>query len=175
MAARGASAPPSVVTEREAGFGQLYREQWWQMLRTARALVDDNETAEDVVQDAFTAVYAHWGRLRDQGAARQYLRISVVNASRSILRRRRVARIGAMRLRAERGMPLDGVQEGLFPDVLALLAGLPRRQREVLVLRFIDDLSDREIAATTGLAEGNVRSAASRGMAALRHKLEEQR
>ena len=55
-------------------------------------MVDDRETAEEVVQDAFEALYRNWGRLRDPYAAVAYLNRSVVNGSRSKVRRRMTER-----------------------------------------------------------------------------------
>jgi DNA-directed RNA polymerase specialized sigma24 family protein len=75
------AAPP-------AGFVDLYQRTWWPMLRVAAALVDDRGSAEDVVQDAFTALYRRWADMRDPAAAAGYLRTSVVNGARSMLRKR---------------------------------------------------------------------------------------
>jgi RNA polymerase sigma-70 factor (sigma-E family) len=145
------------------------------MLRLATVLVDDVPSAEDVVQEAFASLYSRLGRLRDQGAAAAYLRTSVVNGARSALRRRRTARTHLNQTLPERGdhdaapgpdhRMLWSVEQ---QAVRKALAALPARQREVLTLRFIGDLSDQEIVATTGLSHGNVRSAASRGLSALR-------
>ena len=52
------------------------------------------------------------------------------------------------------------------------LRALPQRQREVLVLRYYADLSEAQIADAMGISTGAVKSHASRGMAALRHRLE---
>ena len=174
MAAR---AERSVIGQAEgwspASFDELYRELWWPMLWLATGLVDEPALAEDVVQDAFAAVYRKWASIRDHHAAVSYLRTAVVNASRSALRRRITARKHAHAVADEGTEPADhtvllGVEHDLVRDALDTL---PDRQREVLTLRYLADLSDAEIAESTGLSEVGVRSAASRGLAALRAKL----
>lgn len=161
-------------------FDALYRSQWWPMLRLAQGLVDDVGCAEDVVQDAFAGLYrrsASSGGLTEPGAAAGYLRASVVNGARSALRRRRTVRawLGQLRTDDEQAPAADVPALALDDRQLArqALAALPRRQREVLTLRFLADLSDAEIADATGLSPGNVRSAASRGLATLRATLGE--
>jgi RNA polymerase sigma-70 factor (sigma-E family) len=155
-------------------FEDLYAREWWSMVRLATGLVDTTAVAEDVVQDAFTAVYRHWDRIVDHGAAVAYLRRSVVNASRSALRRR---------IRARKYTLVD--VDGAAADATTMLAAdhdlvrqamqsLPDRQREVLTLRYVAEVSDAEIATATGLTPGGVRSASSRGLAALRTALGEQ-
>ena len=116
----------------------LYREHRTRMVRLASLLVDDPNTAEDVVQEAFAGLHRHWGELRDEAAALGYLRTAVVNGSRSVLRRRRTAR--------------DYV---------------PPHQREVLVLRYYGGLSEAEIAEATGITRGTVKSTASRALDAV--------
>jgi RNA polymerase sigma-70 factor (sigma-E family) len=154
-------------------FDELYQAQWWPMLRLAQGLVDDVAAAEDVVQDAFAALYRRRAALRDPRAAIGYLRISVVNAGRSALRRRRTAR-GRLHLLHEG--PAESADHGaLLSDehraVRSALAELPDRQREVLTLRYLAGVGDAEIAEATGLSLGGVRSAASRGLAVLRGSL----
>ena len=70
----------------------LYRQHRLRLLRIAVLLVDDRASAEDAVQDAFAAVHRRGLQLRDPDAALGYLQASVVNAARTALRRRRVAR-----------------------------------------------------------------------------------
>jgi RNA polymerase sigma-70 factor (sigma-E family) len=158
-----------VADERAAGsFSTLYQAQRLGMVRLAAFLVGDLHVAEDVVQDAFTGLHAHWHRLRDQQSAVAYLRRAVVNASRSVLRRRRTARSYIW--------PAAGALPGADDPVLAAdehhrlrqaLSRLPRRQREVLVLRYWSDLSEAEIADTLGISAGTVKSTASRAVQAL--------
>ena len=147
-------------------FDTLYVTQWHPMMRLAILLVDDRASAEDVVQDAFVAMYRR--PLRDPDAAVGYLRTSVVNGARSALRRRIVARRQALRHALLEADGLDGTfgaAENV--DLIAGLQRLPRRQREVLVLRYWLRLSEAEIAHTLGVSAGTVKSSASRGLTAL--------
>ncbi|MEV8530146.1 sigma-70 family RNA polymerase sigma factor [Streptomyces sp. NPDC052000] len=158
--------PPPTLTE-------LYRARRLDMVRLALFLVDDLPTAEDVVQDAFAAVCRTYGTsldgLQDPGA---YLRTAVVNAARSVLRRRRTSRAYTQPHQGY-GPPVD---EGLLlaeehRQVLDALAQLTQRQREVLVLRYWSELSEAQIAQTLGLARGTVKSTASRALDILEKKL----
>jgi RNA polymerase sigma factor (sigma-70 family) len=142
------------------------------MIRLATGLVDA-AAAEDVVQDAFAALYRRWAGIREPAAAAGYLRTSVVNGSRSVLRRRQTARKHLRVVAEETEEPADhtSVLSAEHAMVRQALAGLPERQREVLTLRYLADLGDADIAAATGLSLPGVRSASSRGLAALRTTL----
>jgi RNA polymerase sigma-70 factor (sigma-E family) len=155
------------------GFDELYQQQWWPMLRLATGLVDQVAVAEDVVQDAFAALYRKWGSIQDPQAAVGYLRTSVVNGSRNVLRHRIVARkyLRAVGEESVEGADHSTVLTAEHQLVRAAFARLPDRQREVLTLRYLAELTDFEIAEATGLTLGGVRSASSRGLAALRSKL----
>ena len=154
-------------------FDELYQQQWWPMLRLATGLVDDASAAEDVVQDAFAALYRHWSTIRDHRAAAGYLRTSVVNGSRSVLRKRMTARRHRFEVVDEHEEAADrtSLLSAEHEIVRRALAVLPDRQREVLTLRYLAELSDADIAAATGLSPVGVRSASSRGLAALRRAL----
>ena len=157
----------------------LYDAHWHAMVRLAVLLVDDRAEAEDVVQDAFLALQRRARHLRHATAAVGYLRTSVVNGARSRLRRRLVAR----RHLAERSPHLTELEQtthGADHEVLVAaqhaemidaLRDLPRRQREVLCLRYWCGLSEAEIAETLGISKGTVKSTASRGLDALEQKL----
>jgi RNA polymerase sigma-70 factor (sigma-E family) len=170
MAARSAAGAPDAAA---VDFQALYEAQWWPMVRLATGLVDDVASAEDVVQDAFSAMYRRLDQLRDHSAAVGYLRMAVVNAARSALRHRGVARRHLRLVSVEEAEPADhATMRSVEHEVArAALRGLPDRQREVLTLRYLTDLSDEEIAQTLGIGEGGVRSAASRGLATLRRTL----
>ena len=155
----------------EAALERLYDEHYVRLLRLAVLLVGDTGRAEEVVQDSFVAMFQRWDRLvgADHPA---YLRATVVNRSRSVLRHLRVVR----RHPDEQPLPDPGADDPVLAGVrreavLAALAGLPRRQREVLALRYYLDLSEREIAGTLGISQGAVKSHTSRGAAALRATL----
>lgn len=153
---------------------ELYATHWTSLVRLATLLLRDSGRAEEVVQDAFVALHGRWHRLRDPDRALAYVRQSVVNRSRSALRHRGVTQ----RHLASEGPRTQTVAPG--PDaeaigrrdaVLDALAGLPTRQREVLVLRHYLDLSEAEIARTLDISAGAVKSHASRGSASLRAAL----
>ncbi|MDD7965664.1 SigE family RNA polymerase sigma factor [Actinomycetospora sp. DW7H6] len=146
----------------------LYREHRMRFVRLAVLLVDDPATAEDVVQEAFTGLHRHWGRLRDEHAALGYLRTAVVNGSRSVLRRRRTAREYTPPHTADaRSAESLAMLSAEHQAVVSALGKLPRRQREVLVLRYYGGLSEAEIAEATGISKGTVKSTASRGLEAI--------
>ncbi|MEV0705329.1 SigE family RNA polymerase sigma factor [Saccharopolyspora sp. NPDC050389] len=146
----------------------LYRQQRMRMVRLAILLVDDPATAEDVVQEAFTGLYRNWAGLRDARAAIGYLRTAVVNGSRSVLRRRKTAREYQPPHQADaRSAESLAMLTAEHQAVVESLGKLPRRQREVLVLRYYGNLTEAEIAEATGVSKGTVKSTASRGLEAL--------
>ncbi len=152
----------------------LYAAHWRQLVRLGVLLVHDVGTAEEIVQDCFVAVHAKWNRLHDPDKALAYLRQSVVNRSRSHLRH-----LSVVRRHADREAPPEpaaGADHAAYDlarraTVLDALRRLPRRQREVLALRYYLDLSEAEIADTLQISRGAVKSHASRGAAALRADL----
>ena len=147
---------------------ELYAAHRLSLVRLALLLVDDKASAEDVVQDAFASLAGRLHRLRDPHAALGYLRTSVVNGSRSALRRRRTARAYVPPVDAEPPGPDDrAVLAEEHREVLAALDQLAPRQREVLVLRYWSGLSEAEIAEACGTSRGSVKSTASRALDAL--------
>jgi RNA polymerase sigma-70 factor (sigma-E family) len=152
----------------------LYSAHYRSLVRLAVLLVRDVASAEEVVQDAFVALHGAWRRLRDTDKALAYLRQSVVNRSRSVLRHRAV-----VEKYAPKGLPdAPSAENGAIGElersaVIEALRGLPTRQREALVLRYYGDLSEAEIAHAMGISKGAVKSHTARGMAALRMALEQ--
>jgi RNA polymerase sigma-70 factor (sigma-E family) len=176
--------PPNSVTDsdvarkvlprdRTSAVVALFEEQYASLVRMARLLVDDRETAEDVVMDAFTSLYRRWTAVRDPAEAHRYLRSCVLNGARSQLRRRRLRRrheSGSLHQEATR----DGreTNEADRSTVTQLLWTLPYRQRQVLVLRYFVDLTEAQIAYELGVSPGSVKTHASRGLAALARALD---
>ena len=169
MELTGRSASPADPVDLHA----LYNAHWRYLVRMAVLLVDDVASAEDVVQDAFVALHRKSGTLRDPDAALGYLRTSVVNLSRSVIRRRQVARkhLKVAEPEGTAGADHDVLLRDEHRAALRAVKALPRHQREVLVLRYWSGLSEREIAEALGISPGSVKSAASRGMATLQRVL----
>lgn len=145
------------------------------LVRTAKLLVHDRMSAEDVVQDAFLGLYRALPRLNDQDRVLPYLRTAVVNRSRSVMRARR----RALARQPEHAPPASSAESAVLigedhRQVLAAVGRLSRRSREVLVLRYYLDLPDQEIAEVLGVSRGTVSSTASRALAALARELREE-
>lgn len=157
-------------------FATIVAGHWVGLVRLAALLLRDSSLAEDVVQEALVSCWAAQGRLQDPDAALQYLRRAVVNQARSVLRRRRIAW-------RHRELPMPdppGADEGALAGVersavIRALGGLPRRQREAVVLRFYADASEKQAALAMGVSVGAVKAYTSRGLAALAVVLEEYR
>ncbi len=163
---------PQAVRGAEQAVSDLFRAHRVGLTRLALLLVDDEATAQDVVQDAFLGLYQRYDRLHNQAAAVDYLRSAVLNLSRSVLRRRRTARGYVPRHEAPaRSAESLAMMRAEHRAVLQALAGIGERQREVLVLRYWSGLSEAEIARATGLSAGGVKSTSSRGLAALEKRL----
>lgn len=136
----------------ERALTELYQLHYRPLVRMAALLVPDLATAEDIVQDAFVATYSAWPDFRDRpdaGAARSLLLRLVVDRSRAVP---------------------PGRPPGDSGLVSALWA-LPARQREVLVLQYVADLPQNQVAAVTGLSEAAVRSQVALAFSALRAEL----
>lgn len=151
----------------------LYAAHRVSLVRLAILFVDDQNSAEDVVQDAFVGLHRHRDRIRDPAAAVGYLRTAVVNGSRSALRRRRTVREHAGLAAPQFGA---GADAGLLiadqdRAVLAAIRLLPPRQQEVVMLRYWSDLSEAEIAEALGISRGAVKSNASRALDKLERAL----
>jgi RNA polymerase sigma-70 factor (sigma-E family) len=150
----------------------MYRAHYAALVRLAAVLVGDFATAEDVVQDSFIAMHRAWRRLRDTGMALPYLRRSVINRSRSVLRHRVVADRQFPMLAPELPSAEDSALAVVRrSSVLAALSMLPSRQREVMVLRYYADLSEAQIAAALGISRGAVKSHTARAKESIRAML----
>lgn len=147
----------------------LFMAHYPRLVRLALLLVDDVETAEDVVMDAFTGMQRRRLWLRNPDDGFRYLRSSVLNGARSKLRRRRVARDAQLDRPTDvtasaEELALTQVRDSAIVDAIRQL---PRRQREVVVLRYYLGLSEQEIADELGVSRGAVKAHASRARDAL--------
>jgi len=164
-----------VDVEADRAVTALYAEHYRALVGLAAFLVRDTAEAEEVVQDSFVAMHSGWRRLKDRDKALAYLRRSVVNRSRSVLRHRVV-----VDKNAPDPLPdMPSAEQGAIAQlersaVVDALRALPLRQREALVLRFYADLTAGQIASIMGISTGAVKSHTSRAMSAMRSVLESQ-
>lgn len=138
--------------------------------RMATLLCGDAHRADDVVQETITKLYVHWPRIGGVENLDAYVRTMLLRTFLDERRRgwwRRVRLTGESpdRPAAAAGDPEDRVV------LRAALAAVPARQRAVLILRFLYDLSVAEVADMLGCTEGTVKSQTSHGLAAIRRRL----
>ena len=130
--------------------------------RTAYLIVGDWHAAEDVTQLGMARLYLVWPRIR-QDTVEAYARRVIVNEALGWLRRhRREITVAAL---PDGAAATPGEQSIDFAAALALLPG---RQRAVIALRFLDDLSVAEVARVLEIAEGTVKSQSARALDTLR-------
>ncbi|RZS78988.1 RNA polymerase sigma-70 factor (sigma-E family) [Motilibacter rhizosphaerae] len=158
--------------ETPEAFDRLLRERSAALLRTAYLLTGDRHLAEDLLQSALTKTYLRWETLRDEAAAEAYVRKVMVSIYTRWWQRkwngeRPTAELPDVELLDPYGAADDR------EHVRRLLAQLPRRQRAVIVLRFYEDMSEKEIAESLGISPGTVKSTASAAMGKLRALLAE--
>ncbi len=161
-----------VRSDARAAVEALFAEHHLALVRMAVVMVGDVETAEDVVQDAFEKLQAGWHRLRDQDRGLAYARSAVLNGCRNARRRSAIAR-----KHAGQGAPLEAHPDAAQAladgaELLAAIRALPRRQREVLVLRFYLDLDVAEVAEMLGIGPSSVRSSSARALAQLARSID---
>jgi RNA polymerase sigma-70 factor (sigma-E family) len=138
----------------------------------AYLLTGNHHQAEDLVQEAFVRLVGRFRHLRDPQAFGAYLRKTVVNLHLSGLRRHRVERAYLRRHGpeiVEMGNDMPDVPGRR--DLWGLLQMLPARQRAAVVLRYYEDLSERETAAILRCSVAAVKSLVARSMETLRSEL----
>lgn len=163
----------AVLHSHEERFADLVRRQHHRFAHLAFMLCGDRAQAEDVVADAYARVWPKFrtDRVDDPVA---YVRSAVVNQIRGGFRRRLLERREEARQTVERRVTLH--PEASIDDWELLgpaLLQLPVTQRAVIVLRFLEDLSEDDTATVLGVKPGTVKSRCSRGLEQLRRLLRE--
>ena len=158
------------VVRVDQSFTEFVEQRSTRLLRTAYLLTGDRGHAEDLLQTALLRTAAQWPRARDAPLA--YARQVLVNLARDDWRRRaRRPREGPYDGQFDRGEQDAGDRVAHRRVVVAALARLPIRQREVIVLRFFEDLSVEQTAGLLDCSIGTVKSYTSRALSRLREEL----
>lgn len=166
-----------MTTVQQAGPSRPDVERWYrdyrvELTRLAYLALGDNEAAQDAVQEAFVSLHLRAERVRHP---KIFLRAAVLNQCRSTIRRTQVRRrVVAMTPVVAGGNPGDTTRLER-PAVLQAIRQLPRRQRDVVLLRFYLDMSEAEIAATLRVRPGTVKTSSHRALQALTPLLEDLR
>lgn len=159
----------SAEDSRDAEFAEFLSGYGRQLLQTARLLTGDYHSGEDLLQAALAKTYLRWKRVRiDDPHA--YVRQALVNGVRDNWRRRRWREVSLEAAELSNGSfetPSGEHEHADRDSILRALRALTRRERQVVVLRYYEDLSEAEISRVTGIARGTVKSTAARGLAKL--------
>lgn len=151
----------------------LYRSHFDALRRSAQQLLDTAHAAEEVVQEAFVRL-AHLPTRPKTGCELAYLRSIVLNEARSTIRRRQVARRYPFAMLDVATADETGecaVRDAEARTLHHHLAALPLRQRQVVTLRHLKGLSERETAAALAISAGSVKTHSSRAIAAIRQQM----
>ena len=140
------------------------------LYRTAYLMVGEHALAQDLLQEALTKTYVAWPRLREVSNAEAYTRRAITNTAISWSRKKSWHERPTESL-PDRAVLTGGDELGTRDWLWRELQQLPPRQRAALVLRFYEDLSEAQTAATMGCAVGTVKSQVSQGLKRLRDQV----
>lgn len=154
----------------DGDFEAFFDATWTRAVRMVSRMGLNRQDAEDVVLDALAVVYDRWGRVRDLPYRESWM--LKVAANRALRQLSRAKRRGSSFVE-DAPAPDDEVATRI--SVRSAIAGLPRRQREVIALRYLADMPEDEVAQALGLNPGTVKQHASRGRAALRVALADEK
>jgi len=150
-------------------FAEFYAVRKDAVLRAVVAATGDRTGAEDAVAEAFTRAYGRWARVADHPSPTAWVIRTALNVYRSWWRRwRRERPSEGLAAAADPGGPGAG---GIDVDIRRLVANLPSRQREVLALRVLADLSAHEVGAVLGIEPATVHVHMHRALQTLRRCL----
>jgi len=133
-------------------FQAWYRESYRRVLAATRLVTGDPALAEDVVDEAFARAFERWPRVRAMASPTGWTCVVARNALRAA---QRAARRQEKALRLA-GPPATGRPPDMAVETWDAIRRLPRRQREVIALRYLAGLTEKEVAKTLGIAPGTV-------------------
>lgn len=163
--------------QRDREFAQFVQERSPRLLLLARHLCGDRDLAEDLTQTVLEKVYLKWARVSKADDPYLYVRRMLVNANNDRLRKQpwREQPTEFTPDRADLGMLNDQSRRVIEADLVAnritlhrALGELTPRERAVVVLRYLEDLSEADTAAELGIKVGTVKSACARALGKLR-------
>lgn len=151
-------------------FNSFFHREFPRMVAIAHAISGSRWAAEELAQEACLRAYKSWDSVSRYDKPGAWLRRVTINLANSFLRRR-LSEIKAIERYAFSGVqPIEGPppDEGEFVEEIK---ALPRRQREVIVLHYVDDMSTRDIAEVLDITESSVRTHLQRGREILARRI----
>ena len=160
------NAVQAAVSQRDLEL--LYKQELSRLVGLAEWIVGSRAVAEEIVHDTFVRMVAKPPKLDERNALSAYVRTAVVRACRSKLRR-------FVLERKHRPTRVDHYEDAPRPDedIRQALTRLPLRQRQVVVLRFYEDMTVNQIAADLGVSAGSVKTHLHRALQRLGKTLDE--
>jgi RNA polymerase sigma-70 factor, ECF subfamily len=143
------------MTSSDNEFEAFFLANYDAVLRVLVLTTGDRERATDATQEAFIKAYAKWSRIRAYDSPASWVRRVAINSSRDTIRSER-----RRRRREQATQPVDATQSDQYRSespARDMLLALPKRQREVATLHYVDDRSVNEISRILRLNEGTVK------------------
>jgi RNA polymerase sigma-70 factor (sigma-E family) len=161
------------VGTQQLDFAEFYRSAADECLRAVLVSIGDQDTARELVDEAFVRAWASWRTVSRHPAPKAWVVRTALNTGISRWRRRRREIPVPDPARVADLPAASGASASLMdPQIMAALMRLPARQRQVIALRLILDLDTARTAEVLGIAPGTVMAHLGRAMAALRHDLQ---
>jgi RNA polymerase sigma-70 factor (ECF subfamily) len=148
----------------DQGYDDFYRSTSRRTVRYAYAMIGDAGTAQDITQEAYIRAWRHWATVSGYDHPESWVRLIVTRLATDWWRRVAVRRRHEAADRPPEAVPPPSENTVVLVEALRTL---PPRQRQVMCLHYLLDLSVADIARETGVAEGTVKSWLSRARSAL--------
>ena len=163
----------SLPLPRVEQFESFYRREYRRAVALAYTFTGSGVVAEDLAQESLLAAHRHWEKVCRFDNPQAWLRRVLMNRATSFHRTRAAEWRAARRVASrQETVKFDPGLEPEDAEVWEAVRRLPRRQAQVIVLRYVDELSLEEIAETLGCSAGTVKSHLHRGRVRLAQRLE---
>jgi len=153
------------MTEAPPGFVEAFDGLLTRAYRVARRIVPSDQAAEDIASETLIRAYAHWRRIGDKPWREGWVVRVATNLAIDAVRKHRPITDAEV---AEGQSPAEQDEVAIRLALAAALRSLPRRQREVVALRYLAGFSEAEAAAALRISTGSVKTHLHRGLGALR-------
>lgn len=159
------------VVRAAESFDSFFRREYPRMVAVAYAISGSRWAAEELAQEACLRAFKSWSSVSRYDKPGAWLRRVTINLSNSLLRRR-LSEVKALQRSLTGSAAVIDPHPEEEAEFWAQVAGLPRRQREAVVLHYVDDMSTVDIADVLGISESSVRTHLQRGRETLARKVD---